>query len=775
MSELPQLVSDLALILIVAGFTTLLCKRLKQPLILGYVLAGFLTGPHNSLFPSVGDAHSIQTWSEIGVIFIMFTLGLEFSFKKIVKMGFSPIIAAVCVVGFMISLGSMVGYAFGWSAMNRLFLGGMLAMSSTTIIYKALEETGLRQRKFANVVLSVLILEDILGILLMVMLSALAASHSFEGWSLFLSLIRLGFFLVCWFVMGIYVVPLFLRRNAQWMNRETLLVVSIGLCFLLVVLAVEAGYSSALGAFTMGSILAETLQAEKIVKVVAPVKDLFGAIFFVSVGMLVDPAVLVDYWLPIVILVLTIIFGQTLLGTLSFLLSGQSLRISMNCGFSLTQIGEFSFILAGLGVSLGVTSEFLYPIVVAVSIITTFTTPYMMRLADPACVKVEQYLPRRLTLRIERKAQAEGGESREKLWQQWSRSMLLNVVTYAVLSVALLAMSVAALQPLLQSVLGQPVGQVVGGVATFLGLSLFLRPLVMKKIHSPEVKQWRKERCKRLLVWVALTELVRIAVALGFVYYIVHTFAPMAVYAELMVAGVLTLAICVERVPLGRSRASGKRRYVHNRLASRVKYLSLRIDHTFAANLRSREQYAADQKPRYANALQKHDIHLAQLHVPEQSAWGGQSLQTLGFGEKYGVMVAAVIRGEGRINIPDGEAVIFPGDVLEVLGDDAHLHEFYACMQAAQVELLPNARPYQMSLAHVRVGKQSELAQKRLADSNIRDEFNCMVVGFEDHEEETSIVLPSADRVMVPGDRIWVVGMEADQERLRRYAAGRTQ
>lgn len=390
---MESFISDLALILISASLVTLVFKRLKQPLVLGYIVAGFLAGPHMPYTPSVSDMSSIHTWADIGVIFLMFTLGLEFSFKKIVKMGIGPVIAACSVMFCMMSVGNMVGHLFGWGSMNSLFLGGMLAMSSTTIIYKAFDDLGLRQQKFAGEVLSVLILEDILGILLMVVLSALAVSRQFQGMELVGSLFKLGFFLILWFVVGVYIIPIFLRRTHRFLNKETLLVVSIGLCFLLVVIAGKVGYSSAFGAFMMGSILAETVEAEKIERVVSPVKDLFGAIFFVSVGMLVDPAVLAAYWLPIVVLCIAIIVGQAVFGTTSFLLSGQPLRIAVQGGFSLAQIGEFAFIIASLGISLGVTSDFLYPVVVAVSIITTFFTPYMIRAAQPACRLLERVVP----------------------------------------------------------------------------------------------------------------------------------------------------------------------------------------------------------------------------------------------------------------------------------------------------------------------------------------------------------------------------------------------
>ena len=527
MSELPQLVSDLALILIVAGITTLLFKRLKQPLILGYILAGFLTGPHMTWVPTVSDTSSIDTWSSIGVIFIMFTLGLEFSFKKIVKMGLRPIIAAVSVITFMITIGSLVGRSFGWSHMNSLFLGGMLAMSSTTIIYKALDELGLRQKKFANVVLGVLILEDILGILLMVILSAMAVSSQFEGTELLQSFLKLGFFLVLWFVVGIFIVPLVLRRNSKWIGKETLLIVSVGLCFLLVVLATKAGYSSAFGAFMMGSILAETIEAESIERVVAPVKDLFGAIFFVSVGMLVDPSILVAYWQPIVVIVLAIIIGQTLFGSLSFLISGHTLKVSMQCGFSLTQIGEFSFILAGLGVSLGVTSKFLYPVVVAVSIITTFTTPYLIKLAEPAYGFVQRLLPQTVTRRLEQRGAALEKQKSAHPWKNMLTSQLIITGAYLVLSAAFVTISFSTVLPLSRGIFGHWAGNILSGIITYVGVSIFLRPIVTKKYFSPQVEEWREEHSTLNLILFNITVLIRFAIATAGVFYIIEFLCPL--------------------------------------------------------------------------------------------------------------------------------------------------------------------------------------------------------------------------------------------------------
>ena len=434
MSELPYLINDLALILIVAGIVTILFKKLKQPLVLGYVVAGFLVSPHMPYIMSVADRADIHTWADIGVMFLLFSLGLDFSFKKILKMGASPVIATCAIVFCMMMLGIGVGNTFGWSHMDCIFLGGMLAMSSTTIIYKAFDDLGLRQQRFAGMVMSVLILEDMLAIVMMVMLSAIAGGNSPDGGQMLQSIMKIGFFLILWFVVGIFAIPLLLRSMRKHINNETLLIVALGLCCAMAVLSTKVGFSSAFGAFVMGSILAETVEAEKITRLVEPVKNLFGAIFFVSVGMLVDPGILVEYALPIFILVITILIGQSVLGSFSFLISGQTLKSAMQCGFSMAQIGEFSFIIASLGLSLGVISQFLYPVVVAVSVITTFLTPYMMRASTPCYNRLERHLPAKWISLLNDLTLSRQSSLPEGNWKRLLAEMVRNTVIYSILS-----------------------------------------------------------------------------------------------------------------------------------------------------------------------------------------------------------------------------------------------------------------------------------------------------------------------------------------------------
>ena len=749
---MENLISDLALILISAGIVTILFKRLKQPLVLGYIVAGFLAGPHMPYTPSVTDMSSIHTWADIGVIFMMFTLGLEFSFKKIVKMGIGPVIAACCVMFCMISVGSAVGHLFGWSSMNSLFLGGMLAMSSTTIIYKAFDDLGLRQKKFAGEVLSVLILEDILGILLMVVLSALAASQRFEGMELVQSLFQLAFFLILWFVVGVYVVPIFLRSTQKWMNGETLLVVSIGLCFLLVVCATKAGYSSAFGAFMMGSILAETVQAESIEKVVSPVKDLFGAIFFVSVGMLVDPAILVQYWLPILVICLSIVVGQAVFGTASFLISGQPLRTAIQGGFSLAQIGEFAFIIASLGVTLHVTSDFLYPVVVAVSIITTFLTPYMIRASMPAYNLLERVIPSQVLRRIDRKGAVEAGSGAassaatpsRRMWHELLMALLSQVGAYLTLSIAVILISFAVLLPLCRASLGHWPGNAVCGLLTLLAASPFLRAIVMRKNRSEQWKEIRhRGRLNRMALW--LTFAVRFAVAAAAVYYVLDFLSPLWWPWHVAASALLVMLM----------------------LASRgVKWVSIKLERTFLQNLRSRDVQARlgqGGEPAYAGRLTSRNVHLAELCLPEDSAWAGQRLRDLAFSHADGVMLAAIVRGNHRINIPDGETMLFPSDVMEVIGDDESLQTFAQRMQAeVRTDWADSGRRLQLRRVILREG--SPFIGRTLSESGIRSDHHCMVVGFEDNAG--NIIPATADRTMLRSDAMWVVGEDPDVRQL---------
>ena len=528
MSQLEPLIADLALILICAGVMTLLFKSFKQPIVLGYIVAGFLASPNMPYMPSVTDMHGIHLWSEIGVIFLLFALGLEFSFKKILKMGAAPIIAAVCIILAMMYVGACTGELFGWSQMDCIYLGGMLAMSSTTIIFKAFDDMGLRQQRFAGLVLSVLIIEDILAIVLMVMLSTLAVSKEFEGSQMLESIMTLGLYLVLWFTVGLYFIPLALRKLKPLMNDETLLITALALCFGMVVAASAAGFSAAFGAFVMGSILAETVEAEQIEHLVAPVKNLFGAIFFVSVGMMVDVNLIIEYIVPIISIIAAVMLGQTILSTCGFLLSGQSLKTSMKCSFSLTQIGEFAFILATLGTSLGVTSDFLYPIVVAVSVFTTFTTPYMIRLAEPAYNAISRILPAKWIAKMERNTDENDEKAPDELQQIWSgcfKHYIFNTLINSVLCIAIMTLMLYYGQPIIANMVPTEWVHPVTALIALILCAPFLWMLMRAGSDSPEVnKLW--ESGPRWRIRLTAYGLLRLFITAVFVSYFVDYAMP---------------------------------------------------------------------------------------------------------------------------------------------------------------------------------------------------------------------------------------------------------
>ncbi|MBR1406027.1 MAG: cation:proton antiporter [Bacteroidales bacterium] len=743
MSELAPLIADLALILICAGVMALLFKKLGQPLVLGYIVAGFIASPHFALTPSVIDTASIHVWSDIGVIFLLFALGLEFSFKKIVKVGGPAIIAALTIIFGMIFLGITVGSSFGWKRMDAIFLGGMIAMSSTAIIYKAFDDLGLRKKQFTGLVLSILILEDILAVLLMVILSTIAVSNSFQGGELLMSIGKLLFFIILWFVVGLYLIPQLLRKTRSLMNDETLLVVALGLCFGMVVVAAKLGFSAAFGAFIMGSILAETIEAEHIDKLVRPVKDLFGAIFFVSVGMMVDPAMIVKYAGPILAINLTVLVGQVTFATIGVLLSGQNLKTAMQCGFSLTQIGEFAFIIAGLGVSLGVTSDFLYPIVVAVSVITIFLTPYMIRLAEPAYAFVEKHLPERLKGLLDRYATGSATPSvtAESQWKTYLVTIVKNCVIYGIVCIAIIGLAFRFGVPPLQQWLPGIWGSVVAAILLLLVLAPFLRSIVTKKTRSEEFKSlWQENRNRAPLV---ASVVIRVMLAMGFIFYI---FFKLFHFSGILVF-ILALALVIFMVS--------------NRF---IKRQSFRIEQTFKHNLRAREiraEYLGEKRPEYASSLLSKDLHLADFDIPEDIDWAGKSLAELNFGQRFGVHVVSILRGRKRINIPKAADRLYPQDRIQVIGTDSEMEIFGAEISKAAHPIDENLiQDSEMILRQLPIHANSPFLGKTLRDSGIRNKYHCLIAGVE--TEDGQLHTPDVHVPFNDGDTLWIVGERQD-------------
>lgn len=738
MSEIPSLVEDIALILVVAGIVTLLFKKLKQPLVLGYVVAGFLVSPNFPLTVSVVDKADIAVWAEIGVMFLLFSLGLDFSFKKIVKMGIAPIIAALTIVISMMFSGYTVGHLFGWTEMNCIFLGGMLAMSSTTIIYKAFDDLSLRQQNFASLVMSVLILEDVLAIVLMVVLSAMASGGGADGKMMMNSILNIGFFLILWFVVGLFVIPLFLRKVRPLMTSETLLIVSLGLCCLMAVISTKVGFSAAFGAFVMGSILAETVEADKIEKVVEPVKNLFGAIFFVSVGMLVDYRVLIEYAVPTLVIVLAIIVSQSVFGTIGYLMSGQTLKTAMRCGFSMAQIGEFAFIIAGVGQALGVIGDFIYPVVVAVSVITTFLTPYMIRGAVPAYDFLEKKLPPRVIATLNGLTSSVTlSRNTSSNWDRLLKSLLLNTVIYTILSIAVIALMLMFFLPFIRSILPHWWANGVCGVLTVMFISPFIRAMVMKKNKSEEFNElWMESRHNRFPL--VFTIVFRALIAIAMVFYLCNYLSRFSHAIMLSIALIVLIAMVMSR---------------------RLKNSSIRMERLFMLNLRSREiaaQASGKKRPLFEGHLLDRNLHIGQMNIPVESTWGGKTLKELRLGQRFGVSVSSIIRGSRRINIPSGNDMIFPGDCVNIIGDDEQLSAINAALLS---EVYPDdfeLERHEMKLERIIITSGHVFLGKTLMESGMRDKYNCMLVGMEEDDEKLSKVRPDYEFQL--GDVIWIVG-----------------
>ena len=740
MSHIPQLIIDLAVILVAAGLVTIIFKWLKQPVVLGYIVAGLLAGPAVKFIPTVGDSVNIQTWADIGVIFLLFSLGLDFSFKKLVKVGGTAVIGAITVVIGMMTTGYIVARMLGWDSMNGLFLGGMLSMSSTTIIFKAFDDMGLRNRRFAGVVFGVLIVEDLFAVLLMVLLSTVAVSKNFDGGALFGNVVKLAVFLLICFVVGIYLIPSFLKSARRFLNEETLLIVSLGLCLGMVIIATKSGFSAALGAFVMGSILAETVQAERIEHIVKPVKDLFGAIFFVSVGMLIDPVLLWEYKWVILLLTIVVMLGQILFASTGIILSGQDLKTAVKSGFSLAQIGEFAFIIASLGLSLKVTREELYPIVVAVSVITTFFTPYMIRMADPAYEFIERIMPQNWKDFLERYTSGSNTIQQKSDWNTLLKSLLKVVGIYTVVTCVLIFAWLRFVSPLIVEYL--PVSNIIASCISLVSILLIISPMLwaimIKKNGSPEFRRlWNDSKYNRgPLVSIVI---LRIILCIGLVMLPVARLLNTAVGIVLAVAATIIAFIVFSR---------------------RLRQQALLMEQRFFTNLEARElesRRTATIDQQFASHLLERDLHLADFEVKQNSPSIGLTLKELNFRQKCNVNIVTIIRGERRINIPGGNERLYPFDKLVVVGSDEDLNNFRQYVEERYRERQSDrTESKEVNMEQIFIGSQSPLIGLTIAGSGIRDKAGCLVVGIERGTE--SIKNPPPTTVLEHGDILWIVG-----------------
>ena len=661
MSEVAPLISDLAFILVIAGIVTVVFKWLKQPVILGYIVAGIIAGPSITFLPTVTDSANIQTWADIGVIFLLFAMGLDFSFKKLMNVGMTAVIAAITVVCGMMFIGYTAGNAMGFSHMSSIFLGGMLSMSSTAIVFKAFSDMGLMQQKFTGIVLGILVVEDLVAVVMMVILSTLAVSKHFEGAEMLDSIMKLAAFLIVWSVLGIYLIPTFIRRIRSFVSDETLLILSLGLCLGMVMIAVKAGFSSALGAFVMGSLLAETVESGRIIKIVQPVKDLFGAIFFISVGMMVDPAVIWHYALPILGLTLLVLVGQSFFGSFGVLLSGQPLKIAIKSGFSLTQVGEFAFIIASLGVSLNVTDQYLYPVIVAVSVITTFLTPYMIRLSDPVCSFIESRLPQSAKDLIDRYTSGTVMTRHESAWHKLLKSMILSVALCLVLCSFFITIFFTYVEPYISGHLPGIWGDILSFAVIAVALSPLLLAIIKSKNNSHEFHElWGDNLFNRgaLVSAMVVRVIICVIIVMGL---IVRIFS-----VALGVGVVISLAVIV---------------LIY--FSKWIRHRSMTMQQQFIANFEGSDDVTADTgmsgvKQTFRDNGPFKDLHQAEFTISPSFRLVGRTIAENEIRSIYHINILAITRGGQCIMTPQGSERLYPYDRLTVMGTDDDLTSFRA-------------------------------------------------------------------------------------------------
>ena len=730
MTHLPILIKDLALILGAAGIVTLLFKRVKQPIVLGYILVGLLVGPNINLFPSVVDAESIKTWADIGVIFLLFALGLEFSFKKLLKVGGSAAITGIIELICMMLLGYSLGMLLNWSVMDSVFLGGIIAISSTTIIFRAFDELGLKSQQFTGLVFGVLIIEDLVAILLMVLLSTVAVSQQFQGLQMMISMFKLFLFLSIWFITGIFLLPTFLKKISTLLSSETLLIISLALCLGMVVLADQFGFSAALGAFIMGSLLAETTQAHRIETLISSVKNLFGAIFFVSVGMLIDPAVLVEYAIPVVMLTFSVLVGKTLFVTIGALFAGRPLKQALQAGTSMAQIGEFSFIIATLGLTLNVISAQIYPIAVGVSVITTFATPYMIRLAEPIYHGLLKVLPQRWIISLEEYSSSSQIIESESDWKRLLKFYIQIITINTVLIIAMTLFIDYFVQPLLlQYIKDSFITNIICALIGLVTMAPFIWALMVKKMSkSSYAALWldRKYSHGPLVMLEALRTLIAVLL-IGFLI-------SRLLGAIIAIAGTIAVMLIVGLV-----------------FRKRLQKFYGRRETRFLNNLHEKEIFEMNNAKSH---LSPWDAHLAKYEISPHADFIGKALQDLAWREKFGVNLAYIERGNAVKFAPSKNEQVFPFDTIGVIGTDQQLTDFGKI-------ILPfdEAAAEDMGLVDLQkivVDEHTQLRGMSIRESGLREKTDGLVVGIERGGQR--FLNPSSDATLEWDDIVWIVG-----------------
>ncbi len=749
--HLDNLIIDLALILAVAGIVTLIMRKLKQPIVLGYIIAGFLISPNFTYLPNVLRAGDISTWAEIGIIFLMFALGLEFSFKKIATVGGSAFVTAATVMVAMIVIGFGVGQFLGWSRMDCVFLGGMLSMSSTMIILKAYEEYNLKKEKFAQLVMGTLVIEDIAGIFMLIILSTISVGKGIAGIELASEIGFLLVLLIVWLVVGIYLIPTFLKKIDDLLNEEMLLIISLAICLVMVAIANLIGFSSALGAFMAGSILAGTSKGEVVEHLIKPIKDLFGAIFFVSVGMMIEPKLLIKYIVPILILSVVTILGQMIFSTLGMLLSGQSLRTAVRGGFSMVQIGEFSFIVATLGMSLGVIGDFLYPIVVCVSVITSFMTPIFIRKAPYVYEFLDRKLPQGLKVFI--KTNTSERQSKDDKDDDWKRYLKRIGTRTLICSMAMFVIYWLCTSYLEDFVLKYSTEQGAAIITAAVAVVAML-PFIALMHGTNKVlytKLWIKHKANKLPLLTL--KFIRILIGAMFVALTLNKLLNWPFALVVIVVCPFAYKVVKSDYMRGKTKA---------------------IEMSFIANFY--EKTLAKRKKERALTGKYHWLDEALYVVRLKIVADEDALYVKDIGRNMHVNVGIikVIRKGKHYNMPSGEFELKKDDELHMMAKDEEIQTSLMILEGLEyIEKTPRPKEtlknyiYGQTFEHVPAEKQiicvpinvsanAFFANKSIKNSGIREKYKGSVIGIE--RDNLAITHPSIMTVLKAGDLIWVIG-----------------
>ena len=739
--DINSLISDLALILILGAIATVVFKMLKQPVVLGYIVAGFLASPHFTALPTIVVEANIEFWAQIGIIVLLFSLGLEFSFKKLIDVGGSAIITALIIVLGMMSLGFVVGRYLGYGLVNSIFLGGMISMSSTTIIIKALTDLNMRQRRFVPMTFAVLIVEDLFAVVMMVILSSIALNNSVKGEEMVSSILKLSFFLIIWFTVGIFMIPTLFKKFKRYISDEQMLVIAMGLCFFMVLFSINSGFSAALGAFVMGSILAGTNEAERIERLITPVKDLFGAVFFISVGMMVNPTVMTQHWSVIALLAVVVIVGMIVFGTFGMLATGQPLKLAMESGFSLTQIGEFSFIIATLGTGLGVLDKSVYPIIVAVSVITTFTTPFFIKQAEPCYNALLKILPKRWTRLLNGYSQDASESERSdsvRMWGSIIKRYVVRLVIYSAVIIALIAVCRSYLMPFLMKWIGNDVwGRLACLIATFVIVGPFIVSIIFPSIKRAEYEQLVETSGRVSYVPIVVMIIISLVLSTGFVASIldgIYSSAPSVIAAVIIVIATM-IFITIVPTPL-------RKRMVN-------------IEKRFISNINERENRRTGRDNNLVS-----DLHLAYMTVGRDCPFVGEKLRNLDLRTRYGVNLASVQRAGKVYPVPSGDMRIFPRDVIGVIATEDQIERLLPLVEAQNEAI--DAENKEVKFVHFSIGSQSPIVGKKLEKTHLREDYGALLVAVQRGDE---YVYPTRDLAFKADDILWIVG---DPQKLTR-------